>query len=170
MKVVIVCGGDRTGKSSICREFIENGYEYYHFDPPKKSPYQEYKEFVDNVLKNPENKNKKFIIDRYMYCEFPYSKHYKRNTDMTIEKMQLIESEILQLDNFATIIYCENDIDDNLRLLNIEGKKEFKSKQEVLALRTNYKLALNKSLLHILTYNFSIGDTPKQIFRNITNG
>lgn len=168
MKIRIIAGGDRTGKSTLCKYFSDNGYTYVHFGPPVKSPYLEYQEFIDNILEKSKNSNENIIIDRYMYCEFAYSKHYNRPTDMTIDKMHKIEKTILKIDPNAFIIYCENDIDENWKLIQDEGKNEFKNKQEVINLRDTYRDVLYKTHLSCLVYNYNLGWTPSQIF-NITN-
>jgi len=168
MKIVILCGGERTGKSTLAECFKKAGYEYFHFNPPKgSSPYQEYRKFCDDVLMNPENCNRKFVIDRYMYCEFPYSKHFGRTTDMTYEKMNSIERDILKADKTAAVVYCENDIDKNWELIQQEGKNEFKSKDEVLELRKDYRQTLLHSTLALVKYDFTKGDNPEDIVEKI---
>lgn len=167
MKIIIIAGGDRTGKSTLCKYFENNGYTYMHFGPPKDSPYYEYKNYVYNVLKDPKNKNKNFIIDRFMYCEFAYSKHYNRLSDMTIDKMYELENIILSLDSNATIIYCENNIDINWQLICDEGKNEFKTKNEIIELRNTYLNIFKKTKLNFIKYDYTIGHTPHEIFTQL---
>ena len=47
MRIVICCGADRTGKSTLVGEFEKAGWLPKHFNPPKKSPYEEYREYAD---------------------------------------------------------------------------------------------------------------------------
>ena len=112
MRIVFIVGADRVGKSTLTDEFVKAGWIYRHFDPPKKSPYSEYREYADwlAVEGNPDGK---YVIDRYMYCEFAYSKHYGRHTDMTIDKMNEIEDDLLKLDPNAVVVYCQTDLESN---------------------------------------------------------
>ena len=169
MRIVFACGGERTGKSVLTKTFESKGWTYFHFDPPKGSPYKEYRGFLDSVLKNPANADKNFIIDRYMYCEFPYSKHFGRSTDMTVGKMHEIERGILALDPAACVIYCENDIDVNWELICAEGKREFRSREEVLKLRDDYRKILNQTMLTRIDYDFTSGTEPEDIYEKVVS-
>lgn len=168
MKIVIVIGADRTGKSTLTNEFIKHGWEYIHFDPPKKSPYIEYREYADWLIENGKSDGK-YILDRYMYCEFPYSKHYHRQTDMTIDKMNEIEYDLLKLDLNATVIYCSTDLESNWKRIQDEGKHEFNSINELDNLYNEYKRILLYSKLNLIEYNFIEGDTPQNVLMEIEN-
>jgi hypothetical protein len=159
MRIVICCGADRTGKSTLVGEFEKAGWLPKHFNPPKKSPYEEYREYADWLMSEGDP-NGKYIIDRYMYCEFAYSKHYGRSTDMTIERMNEIEDMLLKLDPRAVVVYCETDLESNWARINDEGKKEFRSIEQLEALREEYKRVLLKSKLDLVEYDFTAGDTP----------
>ena len=113
------------------------------------------------------NPNGKYIIDRYMYCEFAYSKHYGRHTDMTIERMNKIEDDLLKLDPNAVVVYCQTDLESNWRRICDEGKNEFKSIEQLEALREEYKRVLLKSKLDLVEYDFTAGDTPEKILVEI---
>lgn len=167
MKLIICCGGDRVGKSTLCNEFVKNGFEYHHFIAPKFSAYGEFGGFANQYLLDPVNRDKKIILDRYMYCDFPYSKHYGRSTDMTWEGMHRIEDIMLGLDPAATIVYCENDIDLNWKLIEEEGKHEFKTKEEVVQLRNDYRDVMLHSKLRCMTYDFTKGDTPVDFVKKV---
>lgn len=159
MKIVVVAGADRTGKSTLTKEFTRCGWKYRHFGPPKGSPYVEYRGFADALASNG-NPDGKYIVDRYMYCEFPYSKHYGRETDMTIWDMNAIEETLLMLDPSATIVYCETDLESNWKRIQDEGKGEFKSIEELVALKAEYERVLSKSRFRVLRYDFTKGDAP----------
>ena len=163
MKIIVIAGADRTGKSTLTQLFISNNWEYKHFCAPKISPYTEYRNYA-NWLITHKDLNKNYIIDRYMYCEFPYSKHYNRQTDMTIEKMHEIEDDLLKIDPNASIIYCHTDLKSNWERIQAEGKNEFKNIDELNNLYNEYKKILSYSKLNLITYNFTKGDTPAQIF------
>lgn len=168
MRIVFIVGADRAGKSTLTDEFIKAGWIYRHFDPPKKSPYFEYREFAD-WLASEGDPNGKYVIDRYMYCEFAYSKHYGRLTDMTIERMHEIEDDLLKLDPNAVVVYCETDLESNWARIQEEGKGEFKSIGELEALRLEYKRVLLNSKLNLIEYNFKAGDTPSGVLAEIEN-
>ena len=159
MRIVICCGADRTGKSTLTEEFKRQGWIYRHFDPPKASPYGEYLDYA-RWLSEKGDPDGKYVIDRYMYCEFAYSKHYGRGTNMTIERMNKIEDILLALDPTATVIYCETDLESNWERIQDEGKKEFRSIEQLEALREEYKRVLLKSKLDLVEYDFTAGDTP----------
>ena len=166
MRIVFIVGADRVGKSTLTDEFVKAGWIYRHFDPPKKSPYSEYREYADwlAVEGNPDGK---YIIDRYMYCEFAYSKHYDRRTDMTIERMNEIEDDLLKLDPNAVVVYCQTDLESNWQRICDEGKNEFKSIEQLEALREEYKRVLLKSKLDLVEYDFTAGDTPEKVLVEI---
>ena len=160
MRIVICCGADRTGKGTLARELVKKGWAYRHFDPPKGSPYQEYLDYA-RWLAEKGDPDGKYVIDRYMYCEFAYSKHYGRKTDMTLARMHEIENILLKLDPGATVVYCETDLDSNWRRIQDEGKGEFKDIGQLKALRAEYKRVLSGSNLKIIEYDFTVGDTPE---------
>jgi hypothetical protein len=159
MRIAIVIGGDRVGKTTLTDEFIRRGWIYRHFDPPKSSPYGEYLDYAKWLSENGDP-NGKYVIDRYMYCEFAYSKHYGRSTDMTIERMNEIEDMLLKLDPHAVVVYCETDLESNWERIKEEGKNEFRSIEQLEALREEYKRVLLKSKLDLVEYDFTAGDTP----------
>jgi len=166
MRIVICCGADRTGKSTLTDEFVKAGWTYRHFDPPKKSPYAEYREYAD-WLAAEGDPDGKYVIDRYMYCEFAYSKHYGRQTDMTIGRMHEIEDDLLKLDPNAAVVYCETDLESNWARIQEEGKGEFKSVEELAALRDEYRRVLLNSKLDLIEYDFTAGDTPEKALAEI---
>jgi len=86
---------------------------------------------------------------------------------MTLDKMNEIEDDILQLDKNATVVYCENDIDINWDLIQDEGKNEFRNKGEVRLLRQNYRRVLKWSHLNVEAYDFTKGDEPKDIYNKM---
>ena len=159
MRITIIIGADRTGKSTLVSEFEKAGWISKHFDPPKCSPYGEYLDYA-RWLSEKGDPNGKYVIDRYMYCEFAYSKHYGRSTDMTIGRMNEIEDILLALDPAATVVYCETDLESNWERIQDEGKKEFRSIKELYNLRSEYKRVLLNSKLDLVEYDFTAGDTP----------
>lgn len=161
MRIVICCGADRTGKSTLTDKFVKAGWIYRHFDPPKKSPYLEYREYADRLAAEGDPDGK-YVIDRYMYCEFAYSKHYGRRTDMTIQRMNEIEDDLLRLDPNAAVVYCQTDLESNWQRICDEGKNEFKTIEELAALRYEYKRVLLNSKLNCIEYDFTTGDTPEK--------
>jgi thymidylate kinase len=167
MRIVCIIGADRTGKSTLTKAFKEeDGWIYKHFDPPTGSPYNEYRSYANELMQYA-NSDKKFIIDRYMYCEFAYSKHYGRKTDMTIEKMNEIEEDLLKLDPNAVVIFCQTSLESNWKRIQDEGKSEFKSIEELEALYKEYKRVILHSKLDLIEYNFENGDTPENTFNQI---
>ncbi len=160
--LVILCGADRTGKTTLAEEFKKEGYEYIHFNPPKGSPYQEYLSFAEEL---PVCEN--LLVDRYMYCEFPYSDHYCRETDMTVKKMKEIESLLKIHAENAVVVYCATDLWSNWERIQEENKKEFETIQELARLRTIYTEILNQSTFRVLTYNFKEGDTFQDLLFKI---
>lgn len=169
MKIAVIVGADRTGKSTLVGEFEKVGWIPKHFDPPKKSPYAEYREYAD-WLAEKGDPDGKYVIDRYMYCEFAYSKHYGRRTDMTIDRMHEIEDVLLGLDPSAAVVYCETDLDSNWERIKEEGKGEFKSKVELADLRDEYRRVLFESKLGLYIYDFEHGDTPARTVSKIEEG
>ena len=159
MRISVVIGADRTGKSTLTDELVRRGWIYRHFDPPKDSPYREYRDYAD-WLAAEGDLDGKYVIDRYMYCEFAYSKHYGRKTDMTIDRMLGIETTLLGLDPRAAVVYCETDLESNWARIREEGKGEFKSPEELEALRSEYRRVLGFSKLDLYRYDFTKGDEP----------
>ena len=170
MRIVCIIGADRTGKSTLVDEFERRGWKRVHFDPPKNPPnaYREYREYADWLAREGDP-NGKCVLDRYMYCEFPYSKHYGRPTDMTIERMNEIEDDLLKLDPNAAVVYCQTDLESNWQRICDEGKNEFKSIEELAALRYEYKRVLLNSKLNLVEYDFTAGDTPFGVLAEIGN-
>ena len=168
MRIVCIVGADRTGKSTLVGEFEKAGWLPKHFNPPKKSPYEEYREYADWLMSEGDP-NGKYVIDRYMYCEFAYSKHYGRHTDMTIERMNEIEDDLRKLDPNAAVVYCQTDLESNWRRICDEGKNEFKSIEELAALRHEYKRVLLNSKLNLVEYDFTAGDMPLGVLAEIEN-
>lgn len=166
MKIVILTGADRSGKSTLADEFIRQGYKYKHFDPPKGSPYGEYLDYAKELAGNGDPDGK-YVIDRYMYCEFAYSKHYGRGTDMTIERMREIEDILLSLDPSAAIVYCATSLESNWERIEAEGKREFKDIGQLDALRNEYKRVFLHSKLDVKEYNFETGETASEFMKRI---
>ena len=166
MRIVCIVGADRTGKSTLTDEFVKAGWIYRHFDPPKKSPYSEYREYAD-WLAAEGDPDGKYVIDRYMYCEFAYSKHYGRRTDMTIQRMNEIEDDLLRLDPNAAVVYCQTDLESNWQRICDEGKNEFKTIEELATLRHEYKRVLLNSKLNCIEYDFTAGNTPEKVLVEI---
>ena len=154
MKIVIVAGSDRTGKSTLTEEFVRKGYEYKHFGPPTGSPYGEYIGYA-KWLEEKGDPDGKYVIDRFMYCEFAYSKHYGRATDMTLDRMNEIEDILLGLDPNACVVYCETDLESNWRRIEDEGKHEFSDIEQLETLRMEYKRVLLHSKLDLVEYDFT---------------
>lgn len=161
MRIAVCCGADRTGKTTLTNEFERRGWKKVHFDPPKNPPnaYTEYRTYADWLAENGDSDGK-YVLDRYMYCEFPYSKHYSRPTDMTVAKMNEIEEDLLKLDPRAAVIYCQTDLASNWERIEAEGKNEFSSIEELAALRDEYRRVLLNSKLDLVEYDFTAGDTP----------
>lgn len=166
MKIAVIVGADRTGKTTLTDEFVRRGWTYRHFNPPKGSPYGEYSDYA-KWLAEEGDPDGKYVIDRYMYCEFAYSKHYGRKTDMTIGRMHEIEDVLLGLDPSAAVVYCETDLDSNWERIREEGKGEFKSKVELADLRDEYRRVLFESKLGLYIYDFEHGDTPARTVSKI---
>jgi len=169
MRIVFFAGADRTGKSTLT-DMLHNvyGWKYMHFSPPKGSPYREYRDFADRLAADKASGlDANWVVDRYMYCEFPYSMHYGRRTDMTYARMNEIERDVLALDPRAAVVYCETDIKSNWERIQAEGKGEFSSIEDLAALRAEYALTLGKSLLRVVRYDFTRGDTPAGLFAKL---
>ena len=143
------------------REFERRGWKSIHFEPPKNPPdvYSEYREYADWLMSDGDPSGK-YILDRYMYCEFPYSKHYGRPTDMTIARMNEIENDLLKLDPSAAVVYCHTDIESNWKRIQDEGRGDFKNIGQLEALRNEYEKTLRSSKLIQVEYNFMRNDTP----------
>ena len=169
MRIVCIVGADRTGKSTLVREFEKAGWQSKHFSPPKGSPYREYRDYADWLMAEGDPDGK-YVIDRYMYCEFAYSKHYGRLTDMTIARMNEIEDDLLKLDPNAAVVYCQTDLQSNWQRIRDEGKNEFKSVGELAALRYEYRRVLLNSKLNLVEYDFTAGDTPQGVLAEVGGG
>ena len=170
MKIVFIAGADQVGKSTLANEFIRRGWIYKHFGPPeiRGRAYPEYREYADWLAENGDPDGK-YVIDRYMYCEFAYSKHYGRPTDMTIAKMNEIEDDFLKLDPGATVVFCKTDLESNWRRIQDEGKGEFKNIRQLKALYDEYRRVLLNSKLDLVEYDFTEGDTPENTVTAIEN-
>lgn len=162
MKICIVAGADRTGKSTLCEEFKKAGWAYFHFEKPKGSPFEEYAKFVTEKLPSMPA-DSKVIVDRFSYCELAYSKHYGRKSDLDAQKTAWLEDEILRLDPSAKVVYCSTDLWSNWQRIEDEGKGEFKSMTELVELRKTYEAAIKWSHLGVIRYDFTAGDEPAAV-------
>ena len=81
---------------------------------------------------------------------------------MTIQRMNEIEDDLLRLDPNAAVIYCQTDLESNWQRICDEGKNEFKTIEELAALRHEYKRVLLNSKLNCIEYDFTAGDTPEK--------
>lgn len=169
MRIVFIVGADRAGKTTLTDEFRRRGWIYRHFDPPKGSPYAEYLGFA-KWLSEEGNPDGKYVVDRYMYCEFAYSAHYGRGTDMTIGRMHEIEDILLRLDPHAAVVHCETDLRSNWERIEAEGKNEFRTIGQLETLRAEYARVLSQSRLDVVRYDFTAGDTPKATVSEIEKG
>ena len=168
MRLVFIAGPDRCGKTTLTDEFVRRGFEYRHFGPPAGSPYEEYLNFAEWLGKDGKPDGR-YVIDRFMYCEFPYSKHYGRQTDMSYARMHEIECILLRLDPNATLVYCTTDLESNWERICAEGKHEFKTIGQLNALRDSYEDVLRQTWLHVVRYDFTAGDNPKRTISEIGN-
>lgn len=166
MRLVFIAGPDRCGKTTLTDEFVRRGFEYRHFGPPKGSPYGEYLGFAEWLRENG-RPDGRYVVDRFMYCEFPYSRHYGRRTDMDYAKMLEIEGMVLYLDPGAVLVYCATDLRSNWRRICDEGKREFEAMEQLEALRDAYEDVLRHTRLRVLRYDFTAGDTPRDVMTEI---
>jgi hypothetical protein len=77
----------------------------------------------------------------------------------------MTESEIIRLqnrfkeldkDNKVIILYLENSITENLKLLKIEGENKINNFDDIINLRSYYMKALKLSIFPIVVYNYEI--------------
>ena len=152
---IIVEGGDRVGKSTVCRYLMQKGHSYYHFDYPRS---EDVVKIYDDYFKlNSSNANvKDFVYDRALFSEYAYSRYYGRKSNMTIEQLNRLEKMFKSHDpdNYAVILYLENDINENLRLLEDEGEGKITKIEDILKLRKLYYEALSYAYLPVFTFNY----------------
>lgn len=109
------------------------------------------------------------VVDRFMYCEFPYSRHYGRSSDMTFRRMLELESHIKRTDPDAKLVYCETDLDSNWARIQDEGKREFRTKDELASLKDGYECVLETTSIPVTRYDFTKGDTPEGVFARVAS-
>jgi hypothetical protein len=77
----------------------------------------------------------------------------------------MTESEIIRLqnrfkeldkDNKVIILYLENSITENLKLLKIEGENKINNFDDIINLRSYYMKALKLSIFPVVVYNYEI--------------
>lgn len=164
-KIIFITGGDRTGKSTLCEYFVKNGFKYMHFDPPKKSPYEEYLEFYRHIKTSSESTACNWIVDRYIWCEYAYSRHYSRKSDCSLSRIRALETKFLDFD--SRLIYCETDLDSNWNRIISEGKNEFTTKADLEKLRIWYEQSFIDTVLPFYKYDFSVGMNPMNMYDKI---
>lgn len=77
----------------------------------------------------------------------------------------MTESEIIRLqnrfkeldkDNKVIVLYLENSITENLKLLKIEGENKINNFDDIINLRSYYMKALKLSIFPVIVYNYEI--------------
>ena len=161
---VIVEGGDRVGKSTVCRYLIDKGLSYYHFDYPRT---EKVSMIYDNYFSMSTGKPKcSHVYDRALFSEYAYSRYYNRKSDMDIDMINMFEEKFKKndIDGYAVILYLENSPDQNLKLLEQEGEGKINSIDDILKLRRYYYEILSHAVLPIFTYNYQFQDIS-QIYK-----
>lgn len=151
---IIIEGGDRVGKSTVCKKLKEIGFKYHHFDYPKSNDVVKiYDDYLDN-LKDQSN----YIYDRALFSEFAYSRYYNRQSNMTESEIIRLQNRFKELDkdNKVVVLYLENSITENLKLLKIEGENKINTFDDIINLRSFYMKALKLSIFPVVVYNYEI--------------
>ncbi len=167
MQIVCLVGVDRTGKSTLADWLVENkGFEYVHFGKPESSPYEEYKKFVKKLKEERDTLlEKKYVIDRFVWCEYAYSRFYRRVSDCPLERVRELERDLGITD--AEIVFCKTDAKSNLERIKEEGKNEITSEGEIDFINSMYEEVLKNSVLLRMDYDFTKGDSPEKLFASL---
>ena len=159
-EIVFITGVDRSGKSTLAKQFIQRGYEYKHFIQPAGSPYLEYLKFFWQIRNSTAQK---WVVDRYVWCEYAYSRHYRRFSDCTLGRIRALETKFLDFD--SKLVHCETDLESNWKRIVQEGKNEFSKIDDLMKLRNWYGEAMRDTVLPYYSYDFTRGDTFENLFK-----
>lgn len=162
--IAIIDSVDRAGKTTLCDYLKKQGFEYFHFEKPKGSPYAEYRDFIDGVLAE---KRGDVAIDRFMYSEVVYAEHYKRLSDLTMPRLNRLEQKLLALPNPVKIVNCAPDVNVNWKLIQDEGKGEFKTIEELFLARNHFLSLFRCSPFEVVTYDWTKGGTPEKVLKEL---
>lgn len=155
MSVVILCGVDKCGKTTLATH-LENeyGFKYKHFGPPKDA-FTEYMSFLEGI-----KKDDKIVIDRFHLGEPTYGVIYRGKSSLNKGQLATIERKINDLGGI--LIYCYDDV-KNIEQRFIEEGEDFAKVEHIPRLLELYKKELKRTKL---LYYYHVMKTEKDLIIN----
>jgi len=141
MKIIIIEGENKTGKSTLAKYIVDNyGYEYIKCSQPGDDAFKEYKDIIKSL-----DQNKNYVIDRFLYGEFVYGPLYRNKCQLNNAKMFELENMIYK---DAIIIYCY-DSASNIAKRFEEEKEEFANADKIQQALDLFKHTMRASMLPV---------------------
>jgi len=153
--IILVCGGDGTGKTTLCKHLAEHyGFEYKHFDRPvsKEAAKKEYFDYIDYVSEN----NLNVVCDRMYDGEFVYAPIYR---GYKIDYLEEIEEKIKKQVK-TVVVYVTADIEDIIHRVTVRGE-DFVQLGDHTLIQSLYEEFMQKQTLEAITVNTSVLDEQK---------
>jgi hypothetical protein len=152
--ICLIEGCDKTGKTTMAREFERRGYVYRHFSAPKGSPWQEYSQFLAGgdlatVLK----RGGRVVLDRFHLGEPVYAKLYGRKSDLSAKRVKALDARLLRLG--TVLVHATGPFQMVLNRLDEKTDPDGAQARRALDL---FKKACAASRLPGFTYKIEEGD------------
>lgn len=163
MKVIILEGENKTGKTTLAKEFQSHGFDYIKCSQPKGDPYIEYMNILKKIKKDT-------VIDRFAYGELVYGPLYRGESKLSNEQLRNIEMKVMALG--GVLIYC-TDNPKNIEKRFKQENEEFADVKKIKKTISLYNKIFDKVLLkkykHIMMSEYDILTNSKiwSILHNI---
>ena len=130
MRLVILEGCDRTGKTTLANQLVErHSFKYIHCGQPKGDLYEEYMQILQDI----EKEGVDTVIDRFVYGEFVYGPLYRGEAALDEQQLRNIELKALSLN--AMLIYCVDEAENIIKRFKTAGE-DF-AREELVPLMLN---------------------------------
>ena len=171
--MIIIEGGDKTGKSTLTDYLLKNIPKAFLLkigDRPKDgTPVQraKIKEYYWKVLKihQREMMDSVLILDRFFYSELAYS--YKRGYEASKDpEMKEIQEELENIPyGDIIVIYC-NTSDEKIAEKFVTDKEDYAKLEDIKILQDRYNQFLQNAKVPYITYDYTM-TTPAQVLNKV---
>lgn len=155
MAIIILEGLDRTGKSSVAKEFQKQGFELVHMSAPAKelsAPGYTGPSYLDQMVDMLQSfATKDVVLDRSHYGELIWPKVYDRKPHLTEEDMEILR-ELEQVAGVRRILMMDPNVEAHWQ--RCVDNKEPLTKAQFLRARSLYSSMAHK-------YEFEVMSLPK---------
>jgi len=147
--LIIIEGCDKTGKSTLALEYINEGYECFHFGEPRpeEDTYRTYMTFLNSL--DPE---KKYVLDRFHLGEIVYGKIYRNGEGLTKEQFRNINLKIAKFNHM--LVLCEQPIDIIEKKFE-ENEEDYAQIEDIRKILKFFSLAWDQTPLNKVVYNYN---------------